>query len=185
MLLELMKTNQVARTVIIQPICYRWDNRYVADSVRNYVPYFKAVCRVNPLDPAAPDHLSNLAVQGFRGVRLSPAADPSGDWIKGPLMPPLWKRAEALKVPMLILTAITRIPEVGRLIERCPDLDVVIDHTADCPVDQRRPRTLQQQYNDSVLFQAEPERSKALDRDVWRVGRCMRTYCVRRDEKKK
>jgi predicted TIM-barrel fold metal-dependent hydrolase len=91
---------------------------------------------VNPVDPAAPDHLSRLTEQGFRGVRLSPAADASGEWITGPLMPPLWKRAEALKVPMLILTAITRIPEVDRLIEACPDLDVVIDHMADCPIEQ-------------------------------------------------
>lgn len=138
MLLELMKANQVERTVIVQPIYYRWDNRYVADSVRKYPPYFQAVCRVNPADPAAPDHLSRLTEQGFRGVRLSPAADASGDWITGPLMPPLWKRAEALKVPMLVLTSITRIPEVGRLIETCPDLDVVIDHMADCPIDQRQ-----------------------------------------------
>lgn len=136
MLLELMKANGVARTVIVQPIYYRWDNRYVADTVKKYPRYFHGVCRVNPLDPAAPDHLSKLTEQGFRGVRISPAADASGDWITGPLMPPLWKRAEALKVPMLVLTAITRIPEVGRLVEKCPDLNVVIDHMADCPVDQ-------------------------------------------------
>jgi predicted TIM-barrel fold metal-dependent hydrolase len=136
MLLELMKANGVPTTVIVQPIFYRWGNRYVADSVRKYEPYFQGVCRANPLDPAAPNHLSKLTEQGFRGVRLSPAANASGDWISGPLMPPLWKRAEALKVPMLILTSITRIPYVSRLIEKCPNVNVVIDHMADCPIDQ-------------------------------------------------
>jgi predicted TIM-barrel fold metal-dependent hydrolase len=136
MLLKLMKANDVARTVIVQPFFFRWDNRYTADSVRKYSPYFLGVCRVNPVDPAAPDNLSKLTAQGFRGVRLSPAADAIGDWINGGLMPPLWKRAGLLKVPMQILAPITRMPDVGRLIESCPDLDVVIDHMADCPIDQ-------------------------------------------------
>jgi predicted TIM-barrel fold metal-dependent hydrolase len=136
MLLALMKANNVARTVLVQVIHYRWDNRYVADVLKKYPQYFQGVCRVNPEDPAAPDHLSQLVEQGFRGVRISPAADASGDWINGPLMPPLWKRAESLKVPMQVYTSIGRIPDVGRLIERYPDLDVIIDHMADCPVDQ-------------------------------------------------
>ena len=86
--------------------------------------------------PAAPDHLSRLTEQGFRGVRLSPAGNASGDWFRGPLMPPLWKRCHELKVPMTVLAPITRMPEVGALLEKLPDLTVVIDHMADCPVDQ-------------------------------------------------
>jgi L-fuconolactonase len=136
MLLELMKSHNVARTVLVQPIYYRWDNRYTADSVRGHSPYFMGVCRVNPVDPAAPDDLSRLTAEGFRGVRLSPSGDATGDWITGGLMPPLWRRAESLRVPMLILAPITRMPDIGRLIESCPNLDVVIDHMADCPIDQ-------------------------------------------------
>lgn len=136
MLLALMHANNVARTVLVQVIHYRWDNRYTADVMKNYPQYFRGVCRVNPEDPAAPDHLSHLTKQGFRGVRISPTADASGDWINGSLMPPLWKRAESLKVPMQVYTSIGRIPDVGRLVERFPDLNVIIDHMADCPVDQ-------------------------------------------------
>jgi len=135
MLLDLMKANGVARTVLVQFIGYRWDNRYALDTMKRHAPYFQAVSRVNPVDPAAPDHLSELAAQGFRGVRLSPAGDAGGDWIGGPLMPPLWKRAESLKVPMQIYAPITRMPDMVPLIEQCPDLDVVIDHMADCPID--------------------------------------------------
>jgi predicted TIM-barrel fold metal-dependent hydrolase len=90
---------------------------------------------VNPEDPAAPDHLSRLVKeQKFRGVRLSPNASAGGDWIRGPLMPPLWKRCEELKVPMTVLAPITRMPDVAPLIEARPGLDVVIDHMADCPL---------------------------------------------------
>ena len=138
MLLDLMAANGVERTVLVQPIQYRWDNRYVADALRRYPDKFMGVCRVNPEDPAAPDHLSHwVEDEGFRGVRLSPAVDASGDWFTGPLMDPLFARAEALGVPMLILTRPPRLGDLASLLERHPDLDVSIDHMADAhPGDQ-------------------------------------------------
>jgi L-fuconolactonase len=136
MLLDLMKANGVAKTVIIQVIHYRYDNRYLAAVLKQYSRFFQGVCRVDPLDPAAPDHLAQLTKEdGFRGVRLSPAGDASGDWIRGPLMPPLWKRCEELKVPMTLLVPISRVPDVQKLVEKFPELTIVIDHMADCPVD--------------------------------------------------
>jgi predicted TIM-barrel fold metal-dependent hydrolase len=141
MLLDLMKQHGIAKTVIIQVIYYRWDNSYVADTLKKYPRYFHGVARVNPEDPAAPDHVSRQVEQRFRGVRISPAADAAGDWIRGPLMPPLWKRCHDLKVPMTVLCSITRIPDVQKLVEKFPDLTVVIDHMADSPVD--RPQELE------------------------------------------
>lgn len=136
MLLGLMHANAVERTVIIQVIHYRWDNSYLASVLKRYPQVFHGVCRVNPEDPAAPDHLSRMTEkQGFRGVRLSPAAGPVGDWIRGPLMPPLWRRCAQLKVPMTLLIPVTRLPEVHPLIEANPDLQIVIDHMADSPLD--------------------------------------------------
>ena len=136
MLLALMKANGVSKTVIIQVIHYKYDNRYVADVLKQYPGIFRGVCRVDPLDPAAPDHLSSWTEQGFHGVRISPAADASGDWIRGVLMPPLWKRCQDLKVPMTVLAPITRMPDVVPLMDRTPSLTLVIDHMADCPIDQ-------------------------------------------------
>ena len=136
MLLDLMKANGVSKTVIIQVIHYRYDNSFLAAVLKQYPQYFRGVARVDPLDPAAPDHLSRLVKeQGFRGVRLSPAANANGDWITGPLMAPLWKRCRELKVPMTILAPISRMPDVERIQEKFPDTTLVIDHMADCPVD--------------------------------------------------
>jgi L-fuconolactonase len=136
MLLDLMKANGVAKTVIIQVIHYRYDNSYLGAVLKQYPQFFLGVCRVDPLDPAAPDHLAEISAQpGFRGVRLSPAGDANGDWIRGPLMPPLWKRCDQLKVPMTLLVPITRVPDVQKLVDKFPDLTIVIDHMADCPVD--------------------------------------------------
>jgi len=136
MLLDLMHANQVSHTVIIQVIHYKWDNSYLASVLKRYPGKFKGVCRVNPEDPAAPDQLSRLTEeQGFSGVRLSPAATAAGDWIRGPLMPPLWRRCAQLKVPMTLLIPVTRLAELHPLIEANPDLQVVIDHMADSPLD--------------------------------------------------
>ncbi|SRR5579871_132909 len=136
MLLELMNANGVARTVIIQVIHYRWDNSYALDVLRKYPQYFRGVARVNPESASAPDDASRLAEQGFQGVRLSPAVDATGDWFRGPLMPPLWKRCRDLKISMNILTGTSRLPDVAALTEQFPDLTVVIDHMADCPADR-------------------------------------------------
>lgn len=135
-LIELMRANRVDRTVIIQVIHYKWDNGYLLDVLRRYPGLFRGVCRVNPEDPAAPDTLAHLTEQGFRGVRRSPAAGPEGDWIRGPLMRPLWKRCAALRVPMTLLIPVTRLPDIAPLLDANPDLTVVIDHMADCPVDR-------------------------------------------------
>jgi len=135
-LLDLMKANGVSRTVIIQVIHYRYDNRYLASVLKEFAGVFQGVCRVDPLDPAAPDHLSKLTAEGFRGVRISPAGNATGDWFHGPLMPPLWKRCQELKVPMTVLAPISRMPEIAPLLDKLPDLTVVVDHMADCPIDQ-------------------------------------------------
>jgi len=135
-LLDLMQANGVSKTVIIQVIHYKYDNSFLASVLKQYPDTFRGVCRVDPLDPAAPDHLSKLTEQRFHGVRLSPAANATGDWIRGPLMPPLWKRCQDLKVPMTVLAPIARMPDVAALLEKLPDLTVVIDHMADCPIDQ-------------------------------------------------
>jgi L-fuconolactonase len=136
MLLELMRANGVARTVLIQVIHYKWDNSYLADVLRRYPRMFKGVCRVNPEDAAAPDTLSRLVEAGFAGVRISPTADASGDWIRGPLMKPLWRRCAELKVPMTVLASVTRMPDLVPWIEANPGLMVVIDHMADSPLDR-------------------------------------------------
>src|SRR4051794_28885802 len=72
-LLDHMQFHGVARTVIIQVIHYKYDNRYLSSVLKRHKGMFHGVCRVDPLDPAAPDHLSAHTADGFRGVRLSPA----------------------------------------------------------------------------------------------------------------
>jgi L-fuconolactonase len=141
-LLALMHASGVRWTVLIQVIYYRWDNRYVASVLKQYPQQFRGVARVTPEDPAAPDHLSRLTEEdGFRGVRISPAANASGDWIRGALMDPLWRRCRDTGIPMTVLAPVSRMPDIMRLADRFPDLTVVIDHMADSPL--AHPRELE------------------------------------------
>jgi len=77
--------NGVARTVLIQVIHYKWDNRYLGSVLKKYPQYFQGVCRVNPLDPRAPDHLSQLTEEGFSRIAPESRCYSGRDWIRGAL----------------------------------------------------------------------------------------------------
>ena len=142
MLLQLMAANGIDKTVLVHPIHYLWDNRYVLHAAAQYPDKFIAAGRVNPEDPAAPDHLSQWTEQGLHGVRLSPAEGAAGDWFKGPLMEPLLARAEELGVPLLLLTGPSRLADLVPLLERHPGLDVVIDHMAHTHLPDAQPHVI-------------------------------------------
>ena len=131
LLLEHMEANGVDQTVIVHPIHYRWDNSYVAHVVNKYPDKFMGVGRINPEDPAAPDHLSMWTEKGLHGVRLSPSGQGENDWFDGPLMDPIFARAEELGVPLLMLTGPKRLPRLVELLDKYPDLDCCIDHMSD------------------------------------------------------
>jgi L-fuconolactonase len=132
-LIEVMKGDGVDQVVLVQYIKYRWDNRYVAQVMKRYPSLFMGVCRVDPEDPNNPDQLSYWTEEhGFQGVRLSPEPDPRGDWFTGPLMVPLFKRAATLKIPVILLIKPERLNDLEQILEQVPEVNVVIDHLADC-----------------------------------------------------
>lgn len=142
-LLESMQEQSIDAAVLVQYIGYRWDNKYVAQALRAFPEKFMGVCRVDPEDPAAPDHLSMWTEShGFHGVRISPKPDARGDWFKGPLMCPFFQRAADLNVPVLLLTKPSRLPDLIDILDKVPDVDVVIDHFADCDVNNATHRQL-------------------------------------------
>lgn len=143
MLLELMAAHGVDRTVLVQVIHYRWDNSYALDCAKRYPDKFMAVGRVNPEDPAAADHVSEWTEKGVHGVRLSPAVGAAGDWFAdASMMDPIFARAESLGVPLLLLTRPARLRDLMPLLDRHPELDLVIDHMADCEPDDAEGRKL-------------------------------------------
>jgi hypothetical protein len=82
-LLELMDANSVDKTVIVQPICYRYDNSYVQDTIAKWPERFAGVARVDPEDRESPEALEKLTAAGFVGVRFGPVEE---EWWTAPAM---------------------------------------------------------------------------------------------------
>lgn len=132
-LLDAMRVEQVSAAVLVQYIGYRWGNEYVAQAIAARPDLFAGVCRVDPEDPDAADHLSNWTENhGFQGVRLGPATQSRENWLAGAVIDPLFARASALGVPVLMLMSPQNLRELMHVLDRHPEVDVVIDHLADC-----------------------------------------------------
>ena len=59
---ETMAEAGVDKAVIVQPIYYLYDNRYVAECLRRFPGKFAAIGLVNRHAPDAPDQLERLVV---------------------------------------------------------------------------------------------------------------------------
>jgi predicted TIM-barrel fold metal-dependent hydrolase len=132
---EHMAEAGVEKAVIVQPIHYLYDNRYVADCLARFPGRFAAVCLVDPKDPAAPDQLEELVRgRGFGGMRLhlSRQEDPSA--LAASDQDPLWRRVEELSVCLIVLGRATDLPALEPIVDRFPDVKVVLDHLGGPPV---------------------------------------------------
>jgi len=125
----------VEKAVIVQPIHYLYDNSYVADCLARFPGRFAAVCLLDPKEPAAPDQLEELVRgQGFGGMRLhlSRQQDPSA--LAASDQDPLWRRVEELSVCLIVLGRATDLPALEPIVDRFPDVKVVLDHLGGPPV---------------------------------------------------
>lgn len=122
----------VDKAVIVQPIQYLYDNRYVADCIRRFHGRFTGVALVDPKDTRAPHKLEELVKRdGFGGVRLHFSRQKDPTVLVREDQYPLWERAQRLDAVMTILVkGCEQLPVVERMIRRFPDVKVVIDHMA-------------------------------------------------------
>jgi L-fuconolactonase len=137
---EHMAEAGVEKAVIVQPIHYLYDNRYVADCLARFPGRFAAVALVDPKAPSAPDQLEELVRgQGFGGMRLhlSRQQDPSA--LAAPDQDPLWRRVEELDVCLIVLGRAAELPALEPIIDRFPNVKVVLDHLGGPTVGEGNP----------------------------------------------
>ncbi|EKX47082.1 hypothetical protein GUITHDRAFT_106995 [Guillardia theta CCMP2712] len=132
-LIALMDANGVDKTVLVQPICYLWDNSYVRDCMRRFPGRFAAVARVNPEDDASVEKLEELSKEGFIGVRFGPL---DRGWWESERMRNILKKAEELKFPVLLFLGKDggkSLQWVAPRIKEFPNVKFIVDHMADVP----------------------------------------------------
>lgn len=124
-----MAAGGVTHVVAIQTsTTYRWDNRFIADTTRAAPPTWTGVCTLDPLDDTSPAQLATLVGESrVRGLRSVPAAT-SPAALDHPGVAALWSAARELGIVVNVLIGASQAAELARLLERFPDLRVVLDH---------------------------------------------------------
>lgn len=141
---ELLNTTMaeagVDKAVIVQPINYLYDNRYVADCLRRFPRKFEAIGLVNRNAPDAPDQLERLVAEDrFSGLRIHLARpdDPS-EWA-APEQNAVWQRAEKLGSLFIVFGPASHLPAIEPIIRRFPSVPVILDHIGGAPIDEDEP----------------------------------------------
>lgn len=124
------KPNGVGRIVLIQMSYYRYDNRYMLDTMARFPGVFSGVAIVDDSasDPGAA--MLELAAKGVRGFRINPGGNPVDAWIGSPGMAKMWETAADEGLAICPLIGPEALPAIGKMCERYPKTRVVIDHFA-------------------------------------------------------
>ncbi len=133
----------VDRAVIVQPIHYLYDHRYVIDCLRRFPGRFAGVGLVDRHAPDAPDRLQQLVQEhGFSGLRIHLARpDDPAEWA-APEQVPVWQRAQELGACIQIYGPAALLPAITPMIARFPEVTVVLDHIGGAPTDEEPPYPL-------------------------------------------
>ncbi len=140
MLLEVTGQAGVDHVVMVQPSTYGWDNRYLADSIARYPDRLAGVCLVDPLDEKAPEQLEFwVQERKFHGVRLHAVRADSAEWFTTPQTDRIWRKAADLGIPICVLMDSEHAPMLAEMVQRYPQVDVVVDHMGRIDVAEEPP----------------------------------------------
>jgi L-fuconolactonase len=125
-LLFQMERNDIAKAVLI-PFMGNYDNQYELECIHSYPSRFAAVVLVDTQKGEAADALEKWANEGAVGVRLWP-----DERSLGPDPLAIWYKASQLG---LVVSCVGRLgmfadDEFRRLVEKLPDLKIVLEHLA-------------------------------------------------------
>jgi predicted TIM-barrel fold metal-dependent hydrolase len=121
---------------------YGYDNSYLADAIADHHERFAGVFSVEVRDAGAPQKISDWVGRGLSGLRLFAAGSTvkaSPAWIADPATWPAWKRCSELGIPIAISVRLDGIPFLHDMLQRYPDVRVIMDHLMLTPIDDGPP----------------------------------------------
>lgn len=135
-----MEKAGIRRAVIVHAsTAYGYDNSYVADVVDAHRDRFRFV---GAIDVQAPDPAQRLEfwvkTRGMAGFRIfasgSTMDETSGQWLADPATFPAWEKADEFGIPVCVQSRAADLSKLRVLLERFPNVKVILDHLALPPV---------------------------------------------------
>jgi L-fuconolactonase len=123
----------IAKAVLVQAsTCYGHDNSYVADAVAAHPDRFTGVFSVDVLAPDALERIRYWSGRKLTGMRLFTAGSTmnQADWVDDPRSFPAWECASELRLPVCMQMTVKAIPQLIHILERFPNVSVILDHLA-------------------------------------------------------
>jgi len=129
------KPSGVGKVVLIQMSFYRFDNRYMLDTIKRFPGVFSGVAVVDEHASGLVNTMKSLAADGVRGFRIHPGSQALKSWIGSPGMQTMWATAAEHGLAVCPLINAEALPLIEQMCERYPRTRVVIDHFARIGVD--------------------------------------------------
>lgn len=120
-----------AAAMVQSATIYGYDNSYVADCAMDYPDCIVGVFTV---DIGAPDAVHTIEAwrkRGMAGLRLFGAGSTvqsTGEWMFAHETLPLWEHMAAINMPVCIQTTKIGLPVVEDILQRFPDVNIILDH---------------------------------------------------------
>ncbi|HVY59386.1 MAG TPA: amidohydrolase family protein [Xanthobacteraceae bacterium] len=133
-MLAAMDEAGVQKSAIVQAsTCYGHDNSYVADAVAAHPDRFTGVFSADVLAPDAPEKMRYWLSKGLTGMRLftfGSTMSEQASWLDDPKSYPAWECAGELGLSICLQMSAKGLPQVVRMVERFPNVRVILDHLA-------------------------------------------------------
>lgn len=121
---------------------YGYDNSYVADAVALQPKRFTGVFSVDVLAPDAPEKIRYWVGRKLTGLRLFTTGSTmpgQAGWLEDPRLLPAWETAGKLGLSICVQMTPAAMPQLEKLLQRYPDIPVVIDHLMKPPIEDGPP----------------------------------------------
>jgi len=141
-LIAAMDATGIAKAAIVQAsTCYGHDNSYVADAVAAHPQRFTGVFSADVLAPDATAKMRHWMECGLTGMRLFTFGSTMSEQASfdDPKSFPAWTYAADHGLSICMQMSASGIPQLVKMIERFPDVKVLLDHMARPALDDGPP----------------------------------------------
>jgi L-fuconolactonase len=129
---EEMEAAGVSQAAMVQSATtYGYDNSYAADSVCRDPARFVGIYTVDTSSPDAVATIEDWRRRGMAGLRLFGAGSTvqtDGRWMIDPTTYPVWEHMAEIDMTVAIQTTSIGLPVVEEILERFPEVNIVLDH---------------------------------------------------------